>query len=188
MPPDYLHFTKALGHVGLSQLPLQVLMAPASYIDTARPIAPSAVSVLTGLPQSTLTPYHRLVGRLVMAPLLVGHAVLYAFFFLQTPHPAFGTLLSKRIRDLDVQLGLAAAVATILVLLVARPTSQTRGFSFGGATVKTRRQVFYLVHVSLVMVLEAAAYFHVSHAQLFVLESFAASAINMVLMGVNRLG
>ncbi|KAH8422710.1 putative metalloreductase Fre8 [Aspergillus melleus] len=176
---DYLHLTKALGHVGLSQLPFQVLMSPALYIAPSKPGAPSPLSVLTAIPQPFLTPYHRLLGRLVLSPLLAGHAILYLSFFIQSSHPDFSSLIEKRIQDADVQWGLGGITMAILLMGFARPLSASRGmWSWTTAPIKTKRQAFYITHLFLVGALCFAAYFHVPQAQLFVLEAVLGFGIN----------
>lgn len=177
---DYLHLTKALGHVGLSQLPLQVLMSPMAYISS-KPATPSVLSVITGVSQSTLTPYHRLFGRVVISPLLLAHAVLYLLFFVQSSHPEFGTLLMKRVQDLDVQCGIVAIISVVLLFLFARP----RGTAQSGlqswliqGSLQERRRMFYFGHVSLVILLSAVAYIHVKQAQRYILQALGASVLN----------
>ncbi|KAL3461529.1 hypothetical protein BJX64DRAFT_158813 [Aspergillus heterothallicus] len=174
---DYLHFTKALGHVGLSQLPLQVAMSPAFYI-TSTPRALSLISVLTSVPQPTVTAYHRLFARVVIAPLLTGHAFFYCLFFLQSSHPEFGSLFSKRIRDSDVQWGITTVSMAIGIMIIARPVGATGGIWKG--SIKDRRQAFYIAHVLLVGVMCLAAYVHVAQAQAFVLESLGIFIVNLV--------
>lgn len=174
---DYLHLTKALGRVGLSQLPLQVLMSPA-YIS--RPAASSVLSLLTGIPQPVLTPYHRLFGRAVVS-LLLSHAALYTLFFVQSRHPEFGILLFKRVQDLDVQFGLAAIFSAVLLVLFVRPASQ-KGLQtwLVQGTIQERRKMFYFGHVSLVILLCVMAYSHVKQAQKYMLQTLAASVLNWV--------
>ncbi|OJJ39446.1 hypothetical protein ASPWEDRAFT_37229 [Aspergillus wentii DTO 134E9] len=176
---DYLHLTKALGHVALSQLPFQVLMSPASYISTSRPISPSIASAVTSIPQPALSAYHRLFGRVVLSPLLLGHAVLYAGFFIQSSHPDFSSLLAKRVQDPDVQWGIGGIIAAISLLLLTRPTGPRRGLQvWATSSIKTRRQVFYVVHVVLVGALCLAAYCHVAQAQSFVMQTLGSFVIN----------
>ncbi|KAJ5774368.1 hypothetical protein N7457_009264 [Penicillium paradoxum] len=172
---DYLHLTKALGHVGLSQLPLQVLMSPG---DISHPEASSVMSVVTGIPQRVLTPYHRLFGRTVVV-LLLAHATLYTLFFVQSSHPEFGILFYKRVEDLDVQCGMLAILSAALLFLFVRPTSQQATQSLQG-TLQERRKTFYYGHVSLVVLLCIAAYFHVQQAQKYILQTLAASMLNWV--------
>lgn len=174
---DYLHLTKSLGHVALSQLPVQTLMAPASYISS-RPTSPSFLSALTSIPQPLLTPYHRLFGRVILAPLLLGHALLYLSFFLQSPHPSYSSLLAKRIFDPDVQLGLAALSLVVCVLLFARPSGEKGRRLWRTGSIRSDRRVFYVVHVLLVSSLCLAAYSHVVHARVFVLQALGGFVTN----------
>ncbi|KAJ6044339.1 hypothetical protein N7460_005694 [Penicillium canescens] len=180
---DYLHLTKALGHVGLSQIPLQALMSPAAYISTIKPGASSLCSVLTGISQPILTPYHRLFGRVVVLPLLLAHATLYMAFFVQNSHPEFGLLVFKRVRDSDVQCGLVAISSVAFLFLFARPrgTKQNglQGWLMQGP-VQERRRMFYLYHVFLVAVLCGAAYCHVKQAQKYMIQTLVASVLNGV--------
>lgn len=180
---DYLHLTKAMGQVALSQLPFQVLMAPASYIFASQPAAPSVASILTAIPQTKMTPFHRLLGRLVIAPLLLGHGTLYLlFFFLQSTPDSSQRLILRRIRDRDVQFGLVAlATAVCLVYFLARPISQKRGLLglWTKNSLKVRKRIFYGLHLLLVAMLAGAAFFHVVYARVYVLEALAGFAINL---------
>lgn len=128
---------------------------------------------MTSIPQPALTPYHRLFGRLVVLPLLLGHGALYLLFFAQSSHPDFGTLLMKRIQDLDVQWGLAGLGLALSVLLFQRPTPRKLGLQRWtvGSLLGYRKRTFYIVHLSLVAGMLAAAYFHVIYARVFVLEA-----------------
>ncbi|KAF7592564.1 hypothetical protein BBP40_012724 [Aspergillus hancockii] len=176
----YLHFTKALGHVALSQLPFQVLISPAFY-PSAKPMSPSIMSVLTSISQPALTPYHRLFGRVVLSPLLIGHAILYLNFFAQSSHPDFSSLLAKRIQDPDVQWGFGGLTFAVLVLLFVRPLRTAFWVqAWPTSSVKIRRQVFYYGHVLLVAALCVAAYYHVPQARIFVIEALVAFAVNAV--------
>lgn len=181
---DYLHFTKALGRVALSQLPVQVLMSPAAYISTTRPTAPSIISSLTSISQSALTPYHRLFGRVIIAPLLFGHATFYLLFFVQSTHPEFGSLLAKRVLDRDVQCGMLAVSTLVAVLLFVRPrgTAPKTGLQAWllQGSIKDRRRIFYIGHVSLVLGLCVVAYWHVAQARFYLGQTLAASVLNGV--------
>ncbi|KAJ5364140.1 uncharacterized protein N7496_009853 [Penicillium cataractarum] len=181
---DYMHLTKALGHVALSQIPLQVLMSPAAYISTSKPAASSIFSFVTSIPQATVTPYHRLFGRMVISPLLVGHATLYLSFFIETNHPEFGSLLNKRVRDLDVQCGLFAISMVISLIFYVRPRGAalktgTQGRSAAGS-MQERRRSFYYGHISLVALLCFAAYYHVLQAQKYMVQALGAFLVNGV--------
>lgn len=166
--------------MGLSQLPFLVLLAPSSFLFTANIALPSIVSTLTSIPQTALTPYHRLLGRLVIVPLLCGHAGFFLNFYLQVAHPEFGNIFNKRVRDQDVQYGLAATAFAILVLVFGR----SRLWKFRGqlnwGTSDARGQLFYTVHLTLVSIFFALAYSHVKYARPFVLEAVGVSLANMV--------
>lgn len=177
-----MHLTKALSHVALSQIPLQVLMSPAAYISTSKPSASSIFSFVTSTPQATVTPYHRLFGRMVISPLLLGHATLYLLFFVQLSHPEFGSLLNKRVRDRDVQCGLFAISMVISLVLYLRPRGAapkggTQRRSVAGS-MQERRRSFYYGHISLVMLLCFAAYYHVVHAQKYMIQALGAFLVN----------
>ncbi|KAI9369967.1 hypothetical protein BJX61DRAFT_119033 [Aspergillus egyptiacus] len=151
-------------------------MSPAFYI-TSTPRASSLVSILTTIPQPTVTAYHRLFSRVVISPLLVGHAILYCGFFLQSSHPDFSSLFAKRILDWDVRWGIAAVSMANAVMFVARPTGAVGGLWKG--SIKGRRQAFYTVHLLLVGLFCLAAYYHVAQAQDFVLESMVLFIVNL---------
>lgn len=155
-------------------------MSPAFYLSASTPATSSVMSVLTGLPQHTLTAYHRLFGRAVLSPLLVGHAVLYLSFFAQSNHPEFSSLLVKRLQDDDVQCGLFALTMAVSVLLFVRPIGNPRwlrGWSSG--SLRAKRQAFYYTHLLLVGTFAAAAYYHVVQAQVFVLQALGAFVVNV---------
>ncbi|PKY04256.1 hypothetical protein P168DRAFT_253187 [Aspergillus campestris IBT 28561] len=184
---DYLHLTKALGHIALSQLPVQALMSPALYPEASKAASPSLMAVMTGLPQPSITPIHRLFGRIVIAPLLTAHAALYLNFFSQSAHPEFGTLLAKRLLDEDVQWGIAGLTMLGAVLVFVRPVGRTTRWwlSFSpGWSVQTRREVFYTVHVLVVGMFCGAAYWHVEWARGFVLQTLGCAVVNYVCCSV----
>uniref|UniRef100_A0A093VE76 Ferric oxidoreductase domain-containing protein n=1 Tax=Talaromyces marneffei PM1 TaxID=1077442 RepID=A0A093VE76_TALMA len=176
---DYIHLTKALGHVGLSQLPFLVLLAPTSFVFASNSTLPSIISYLTSIPQPVLTAYHRLLGRFVIVPLVCGHAALFLLFYVQVPHPEFGTVFAKRIRDPDVQYGLAGTLFAILILVLGRANVWRLRDLVRVSRPESRRQLFYVVHFALVGVFFALAYSHVRYARPFVLEAIGASVVNL---------
>ncbi|PCH07473.1 Hypothetical protein PENO1_011580 [Penicillium occitanis (nom. inval.)] len=176
---DYIHLTKALGHVGLSQLPFLVLLAPTSFIFTSNSTLPSIISYLTSIPQPSLTAYHRLLGRFVIVPLVCSHAALFLLFYIQVPYPVFGTLFAKRIRDPDVQYGLAGTSFAILILVLGRANVWKLRNLISISSPESRRQLFYVVHFVLVSIFFGLAYSHVRYARPFVLEAIGASVVNL---------
>lgn len=153
-----------------------MLLAPTSFWFTSNTTLPSIVSYLTSIPQPTLTAYHRLLTRFVLVPLICSHAVLFDLFYLQVPHPVFGILFAKRIRDPDVQLGVAGVLVAVLVLVFGRANISKLGQGVGKP--ETRRQLFYVVHLVLVSGFFVLGYSHVRYARPFVLEAVVASVAN----------
>lgn len=123
---------------------------------------------------------------MVILPLLFGHATLYLLFFVQSSDPEFGSLLFKRVNDLDVQCGLLALSVAIVLLVFVRPRAVARREGSQAQTqaktgsMQDRRRVFYYGHISLVLFLCVAAYYHVVHAQKYVFQALGAFVANAV--------
>lgn len=149
---DYLHLTKRLGHVAISQLPLEYAMAIKS---TRNPI-----QIAAGLSWEALNPYHRLFGRIVHL-FLIAHAAMYMNFFI-----AAG-LLSKRIQDTDVRLGLAAFWVFNILAVTALPPVRKSGYH-------TR---FYLPHIMTAFILLPILAFHVPYTRKYIYQALAAYVI-----------
>lgn len=143
---DYLHLTKRFGVIAASQLPLHYLLAAKSW---------SPIQYLTRMTHEELNPYHRFLGRILIA-FLSTHATLYLNFYIQS------SLLAKRIRDRDVILGLLAI--TTLLILGTTALSKIRNYPY---------RVFFILHVVLSISLLPILYFHVSHLRIYILESAA---------------
>lgn len=159
---------------------MQFLLAPTSFLLRSRGV-PSVLSLVTTIPQPTLTAYHRLLGRLVVVPLLCAHAALYLNFYMQTPDPTYGSLLAKRVRDLDVEIGICGiVVATLFWVLRGSTVRRWSGSILGVDTPEGRRKAFYVVHLGLVAVLLVLAYAHVVFARVFVLESVGTIAVSLM--------
>ena len=110
---DYLLLTKRFAIVAASQLPIHYLLSAKS------PLNP--IQRLLRLSHEELNVYHRLLGRIVLIFVLT-HAGLYLNFYIQKD------LLFKRIKDIDVQLGLLAA--TSLTILGTTAISFVRSYSY----------------------------------------------------------
>ncbi|KAM0794222.1 ferric reductase like transmembrane component-domain-containing protein [Usnea florida] len=143
---DYLHLTKRFGIVAASQLPLHYLLAAKSW---------SPIQYLTRMSHEELNPYHRLLGRLLIAFFSI-HAMMYLNFYIQL------NLLSKRIQDRDVILGLTAIITFITIGTTALAKVRTWNY-----------RVFFYLHVILSLSLLPILYFHVSHLRLYIIESVA---------------
>lgn len=129
-----------------SQLPLHYLLAAKSW---------SPIQYLTRMSHEELNPYHRLLGRIVIAFFSV-HASMYLNFFFQS------SLLSKRIKDRDVILGLLSIVTFLLIGTTA--LSKIRTYSY---------RLFLTFHVFLSIFVLLTLFFHVSHLRIYIVESFA---------------
>ena len=143
---DYLHLTKRFGIVAASQLPLHYLLAAKSW---------SPIQYLTRMSHEELNPYHRLLGRLLIAFFSI-HAMMYLNFYIQL------NLLSKRIQDRDVILGLTAITTFITIGTTALAKVRTWNY-----------RVFFYLHVILSLSLLPILFFHVSHLRLYIVESVA---------------
>ncbi|KAL8852094.1 MAG: hypothetical protein Q9221_003024 [Calogaya cf. arnoldii] len=141
----YLHLTKRFGIIAASQLPLHYLLALKSSL--------SPISYLTSLSHEELNLYHRALGRIILLFLSL-HASFYLNFFIQK------SLLTKRIRDPDVILGLLA-ITTFLAL----------GTSAFAWIRKKNYFLFFLIHVATSILLLPMLYFHVPHLRVYILES-----------------
>ncbi|KAL8729744.1 MAG: hypothetical protein Q9166_004573 [cf. Caloplaca sp. 2 TL-2023] len=142
---DYLHLTKRFGIIASSQLPLHYLLALKS------PFSP--ITLLTHLTHEQLNPYHRVLGRILLLFFSL-HASLYLNFFIQK------SLLTKRIRDPDVILGLLA-ITTFLILGTTALSWVRRRSYF----------LFFAIHVTASVSVLPTLYFHVSHLRTYIIEA-----------------
>ncbi|KAK5944680.1 hypothetical protein PMZ80_001880 [Knufia obscura] len=153
---DYMHVTKAFGHVAVSQLPMHyVLSTKSSY---------SPIIKVTGLTHERMNAYHRLYGRIIHS-LLATHAVLYLRFFAKM------NLLSKRIKDWDVRLGIMAFWVINFLGLLAIPPIRA----------KVYHKVFYRSHIILSALLLVVLWFHVPYSRIYVWRAAWAWVVNGVL-------
>ena len=143
---DYLHLTKAFGHVAVSQLPLHYLLA----FKTPR----SPITLATGLTHERLNNYHRLFGRIIHG-LLATHAILYLRFFIVKD------LLAKRMQDRDVRLGITAFWLVNFLGLLALPIFRKKAY----------HKLFYRSHVVISASLVVVLFFHVPYTRMYVLQA-----------------
>ncbi|KAK2767484.1 hypothetical protein FQN54_003641 [Arachnomyces sp. PD_36] len=172
---DYLHLTKSLGRVGLAHLPLQVLLSPKFL--TSPNTSSSLLPTLLNTTQSSLTPYHRLLGRLVTIPLLVLHSILYLTFFFSKLDVTEVPIFFSRVWDSDVQLGLVALCG---VLGLWATSSTVVGL--GGLRKRVSRKVFYYVHVGVVVGLLVVVFFHVEFTRPFVVGTVVVWGVDLVML------
>jgi NAD(P)H-flavin reductase len=153
---DYLHLTKALGHVAISQLPLHYLLAMKS------PTSP--LTLATAWTHERLNSVHRLLGRIV-AILAFSHATLYLKFFLDKG------LLRKRLGDWDVRLGLMAFTLVALMSLLALPMVRKRAYYRG----------FYVGHVLGSALLLVVLWAHMRWTRRYVVQAACFWVANILL-------
>lgn len=156
---DYLHLTKRFGIVAASQLPLHYLLSAKSW---------SPIQYLTRMSHEELNPYHRLLGRILIAFFSV-HAAMYLNFYIQM------NLLLKRIQDRDVMLGLMAITTFMVIGTTALAKIRTWNY-----------RLFFYLHVILSMSLLPILFFHVSHIRLYIIESAAVYLIVILQRNVSQ--
>ena len=156
---DYLHLTKRFGIVAASQLPLHYLLAAKSW---------SPIQYLTRMSHEELNPYHRLLGRILIAFFSV-HAAMYLNFYIQM------NLLLKRIQDRDVILGLLAITTFMLIGTTALAKIRTWNY-----------RLFFYLHVILSASLLPILFFHVSHIRRYIIESAAIYLIVILQRNVSQ--
>lgn len=144
-PVDYLHLTKRFGIVAASQLPLHYLLSAKT------PYNP--IQHLTRLSHKELNPYHRAFGRILITFFAL-HATLYLNFYVQMG------FMAKRIKDIDVQLGLLAITSFLIIGTSA--LSFIRTYSY---------RIFYTLHILLSFTILPALYFHVPYIRTYILET-----------------
>ena len=143
---DYLHLTKRFGIVGMSQLPLQ-------YILAMRHVSPLLRIFRTSHEQ--INRWHRALGAIVYI-LVTLHTVLYLNFFAQTPSPTGGSFWGRLLRPV-VALGLAAFLS--MTVLSTTALAFVRRWSY---------RLFFITHVLVAFSLPAIVFFHASHAKYYV--------------------
>lgn len=145
---DYLHLTKRFGHVAVSQLPFQYMMAIKSPRNPAQ--------LVTGLSHEVLNPYHRLFGRIIHL-FLATHAILYIAYF------SMAGMLGQRGRCWDVRLGLAAFLIFNILAITAIPPIRKSAY----------HKTFYKAHAILAGLLMPALFIHVPFARKYVYQMIA---------------
>ncbi|KIW97300.1 uncharacterized protein Z519_02692 [Cladophialophora bantiana CBS 173.52] len=141
---DYMHLTKAFGHVAISQLPMH-------YLLSLKHTTYSPLEWATGLTHERLNSVHRIFGRLVHA-FLAAHAILYLRFFVKMG------LLPKRIKDLDVRLGILAFWMFNFLGLLSLPMVRRKMYHV----------IFYRGHVLLSALVIPVLWAHVPYTRFYV--------------------
>ncbi|KAI1371309.1 metalloreductase Fre8 [Hypoxylon crocopeplum] len=134
---DYLHLTKRFGIVGLSQFPLQYLLA----LKSINPIA-----FALGSSHEQVNRWHRVLGWIIYF-LLFMHACLYLNFYVQE-----GILAERLVRRVPL-LGLSSIIGMSLMNTTA--LRFIRQYSY---------RVFFITHLIVAVMLPPAIFFHSRHS------------------------
>jgi NAD(P)H-flavin reductase len=156
---DYMHLTKAFGHVAVSQLPWQYALAIKS------PWNP--LQRMLGCSHEELNSLHRAFGRVVHG-LLAAHVVLYLNFFVRM------NLLEMALQRPVVRLGIIAFWAFNFLAFLSIPFVRRRGY----------HKVFYRSHVILSAVVLPLLYFHVPYTRKYVWQAGALYVFNGITRGL----
>ncbi|CAK7233195.1 hypothetical protein SBRCBS47491_008526 [Sporothrix bragantina] len=138
---DYMHLTKRFGIVGVSQLPLQ-------YILALRHVSP--VLAVFGTSHEQVNRWHRVIGAVVYTLLLL-HAIFYLNYFIY-----MGNFWQRMVRPV-IALGLTAIFS--MTLLTTTALAFIRRWSY---------RVFFITHVAVAFVLPPIILFHARHSSNYV--------------------
>lgn len=142
---DYLHLTKRLGIIAISQMPVQYILA----LKSLNPIA-----FVLRSSHEEINRFHRALGRIIHL-LLLAHAVLYINFFYQN-----GILLQKIISSRATQTGIIGIISMDLLAVTAWKMIRTYSY-----------RIFFITHLSVAMIIPPLIWFHAHSAKVFVAEA-----------------
>lgn len=145
---DYMHLTKAFGHVAVSQLPWQYALAVKSQWNP--------LQGMLGRSHEELNELHRIFGRIVHL-LLAVHAVMYLNFFARIH------VLETKLKDPVVRLGIIAFWSFNFLALLSIPVIRRRFY----------HKVFYRSHILLTAMVLPVLYFHVPYTRSYILQAGA---------------
>lgn len=142
---DYLHLTKRLGIIAISQMPVQ-------YILSLKSLNPIAFVLKSS--HEDINRFHRALGRIIHF-LLLAHAILYINFFVQN-----GILLDKLVSSRPTQTGIIGIISMDLLAVTA--WKAIRSYSY---------RIFFITHLSVAMLIPPLIWFHAHSAKVFVAEA-----------------
>lgn len=151
---DYLHLTKRVGAIAISQLPLQYMLA----LKNLNPIA-----FVLGSSHEEINRFHRTLGRIVYY-LLLCHAILYLNFFIEK-----GLLMQKLTGSRVVQTGIFGILSMDALALTA--FRGIRNYSY---------RLFFITHLSVSLVLPPLIWFHAHSARIFLVEALAIFLLDII--------
>lgn len=142
---DYLHLTKRLGIIAISQMPLQYILA----LKSLNPIA-----FVLRSSHEDVNRFHRALGRIIHL-LLLAHAILYINFFIEN-----GILLEKLASSRPTQTGIIGIISMDLLAVTAWKAIRTYSY-----------RIFFITHLSVAMLIPPLIWFHAHSAKVFVAEA-----------------
>ncbi|KAI0475088.1 ferric reductase like transmembrane component [Xylariaceae sp. FL0804] len=149
---DYLHLTKRLGGVAVSQFPVQ-------YLLSLKSLNPFALAFKSSHEQ--INRWHRVLGRIIYF-LLILHGCFYLNFYVQQG------LLSEKVVQLVPALGIIAF--TGMHILNTTALSVVRQYSY---------RVFFISHLLIALALPPIIYFHADHAAFYVAEALVVFIVDI---------
>ena len=152
-PADYLHFTKRLGLIAVSQYPIQYLLSLKSL---------NLFAFALGSSHEYINRYHRVLGR-ILAVLVTLHVILYLNFLYRA-----GTL-SRRLQTPLVASGLVSFI--LLNLLYTTALRPLRQVSY---------RVFFLVHLIVAFVTPLTLSQHAPSGRIFLVEAIAVFVADLI--------
>jgi NAD(P)H-flavin reductase len=144
--------TKRFGIVGISQMPIQYLLALKSL---------NPFGFIFGTSHEHVNRWHRTLGRIIYL-LLACHAILYLNAFVQ-----LGVMKLRMLAPV-VALGEAAFLSLSLMQITA--FSSVRHASY---------RVFFVVHIAVAFVLPALIFFHAGSARKYVVEALVVLLLDL---------
>jgi NAD(P)H-flavin reductase len=149
---DYLHLTKRIGIVAVSQWPLQ-------YLLTLKSLNP--VAYLLRSSHEQVNRWHRVLAR-ITTTLICIHATLYYSFFVERDR-------LDRLADPVVLLGVVSFFA--LMLLVTTALRPVRRFSY---------RLFFIIHLVAGILIPVGIIIHAAPAKIFLFEALGVFFLDLV--------
>ncbi|KAL2752132.1 hypothetical protein ACRALDRAFT_1078195 [Sodiomyces alcalophilus JCM 7366] len=149
---DYMHFTKRLGMIAVSQFPLQYLLALKSF---------SPVAWALGSSHEALNSYHRTLAQVINA-LLSLHAVFYLNYFIQVG------ILRRRLFAPIVFAGVLAFLCLTAMLTTASASLRRRSY-----------RLFFLTHLFAAFTIPALIYYHAPSARSYVVAGLGVLLVDL---------
>lgn len=151
---DYFHITKRFGHVAASQFPLHYMLSMKSLY--------SPLAFVFRSSHEELNPWHRLSGRIIYF-LLLNHACWYLNVFVQAG------ILYSRLTSLVVIIGVTAF--SLLTIIATSSLATVRSWNY---------RVFFLLHLTIGVVILPLLFFHAPQLRLYMIEAFALFLVDII--------